>query len=161
MVTKKISPPATIAPSVSATPPEAPITTPAAPTTPAKLPARKRAVATKAAVKKAAVKPATPSSQPDKTAAAPAPAPAPAGEMPLPEKTKKIKMVRDSFAMPKAEYAALNELKQRAALLGRPLKKSELLRVGIKLLAALPDARLLAAIAELPSLKSGQRMLEH
>ena len=159
MVTKKISPPAAIAPSVSATPPEAPVTTPAAPATPAKLPARKRAVATKAAVKKVTVKPATPSSQPDKTAAAPAPAPA--KEMPLPEKTKKIKMVRDSFAMPKAEYAALDELKQRATLLGHPLKKSELLRVGIKLLAALPDARLLAAIAELPSLKSGQRMLEH
>lgn len=69
-------------------------------------------------------------------------------------------MVRDSFAMPKAEYAALDELKQRVALLGHPLKKSELLRAGIKLLATLPDTRLLAAIAELSSLKSSQRMLD-
>lgn len=160
MVTKKISPPAAIAPSVSATPPEAAATTkaaPAVPAAPAKLPARKRASATTAAVKKAVVKPAAPSSLPDKTAAAPTPAPA--EKMLLPEKTKKAKMVRDSFAMPKAEYAALDELKQRAALLGRPLKKSELLRVGIKLLAALPDTRLLAALADLPSLKNSQRVL--
>jgi len=68
--------------------------------------------------------------------------------MPLPEKPKKIKMVRDSFTMPKAEYAVLDELKQRASLLGRPLKKSELLRAGVKLLAALPDTRLLAVLTE-------------
>ncbi|MCX7258672.1 MAG: hypothetical protein NTZ64_18700, partial [Polaromonas sp.] len=92
-----------------------------------------------------------------KTVTAPtAPAPAPAEKMPLPEKIKKVKMVRDSFTMPKAEYAALDELKQRAALLGRPLKKSELLRAGVKLLATLPDAKFLAALAEVPALKSDQ-----
>jgi hypothetical protein len=138
MVTKKIVSPAAIAPTVPATPTEAP----------AKLPARKRAIAAKPAVKKAPPQQATPSTQPEKTASVPAPVPALAETMPLPEKPKKIKMVRDSFTMPKAEYAVLDELKQRAFLLGRPLKKSELLRAGVKLLAALPDARLLAVLPE-------------
>jgi hypothetical protein len=148
MVTKKIASPVAIAPTVPAT--EAPASTPAFPAaTPAKLPARKRAIVAKPAAKKVPLKPA----------ASAAPAPAPAEKMPLPEKAKKVKMVRDSFTMPKAEYAALDELKQRAALLGCLLKKSELLRVGIKLLATLPDAPLLAALAEVSSLKSGQRVI--
>ena len=147
MVTKKIASPATIAPAESAAP-----TSASAPATPARLPARKRAIAAKPAVKKVPLQQAAPSTQPEKTASPPAPAPA--EKMPFPEKTKKTKMVRDSFTMPKAEYAALDELKQRGALLGCPLKKSQLLRAGVKLLAALPDARLLAALAEISSLKS-------
>lgn len=151
MVTKKT---ASLAATIAApVPTEAPATTATAPATPARLPARKRATAAKPAIKKVPLKQATASTQPEKTADAPAPAPA--------EKTKKIKMVRDSFTMPKTEYATLDELKQRAILLGHPLKKSELLRIGIKLLAALPDARLLAALTRLPSLKSGQQALDN
>ena len=158
MVTKKIAAAATLAPTVPATLTEAPASTPPVPAAAsAKLPARKRATVAKPAAKKVPLKPAVPSTLPEKTVAAPtAPAPVPAEKMPLPEKIKKVKMVRDSFTMPKAEYAALDELKQRAALLGRPLKKSELLRAGVKLLAALPDAKFLAALAEVPSLKSDQ-----
>ena len=158
MVTKKIASPVAIAPTVPT--PEAPASTPAfLAAAPAKLPARKRAIVAKPAAKKVPLQPAAPSKLPEKAAVAPAPAPA--EKMPLPEKAKKVKMVRDSFIMPKAEYAALDELKQRAALLGCPLKKSELLRAGIKLLAALPDTLLLGALAEVPSLKSGQRVLDN
>ena len=54
-------------------------------------------------------------------------------------KPKKPKLVRDSFTIPKAEYAVLAVLKLRAGKLGHAAKKSELLRAGIKVLAGLGD----------------------
>ena len=55
------------------------------------------------------------------------------------EKTPKLKMERDSFTMPKAEYAQFYVLKERLAKLGQPVKKSELLRAGIMQLTAMID----------------------
>ncbi len=74
-------------------------------------------------------------------------------------KPKKPKLVRDSFTIPKSEYNVLDELKQRAAQLARPAKKSEVLRAGIKALAALPDAAFLAALATVPTIKTGRPKL--
>jgi hypothetical protein len=73
-----------------------------------------------------------------------------------PAKPKKVKMVRDSMSLPKDEYAVLHDLKTRASTLGRPVKKTEVLRAGIKALAALSDAALLAALKAVPSLKTGR-----
>lgn len=73
-----------------------------------------------------------------------------------PEKPKKPKLVRDSFTIPKSEYAVLDALKQRAALAGAPAKKSEVLRAGIKALAAMGDAPFLAALGAVPPLKTGR-----
>ena len=76
---------------------------------------------------------------------------------PKPSKPKpKLKLVRDSFTMPKVEYAAIDVLKERAAKLARPVKKSELLRAGIKLLNALDDKALLAAVNAVPTIKTGR-----
>lgn len=72
------------------------------------------------------------------------------------EKDKKLKLVRDSFTIPKAEYAVLEALKLRAAKAGAPAKKSEVLRAGIKTLAALSDDAFLAALGAVPSLKTGR-----
>lgn len=72
------------------------------------------------------------------------------------EKARKPKMVRDSFTIPKAEYAVLDELKERAVRLGRPVKKSEVLRAGLKALAAMPDAVFLAGMAAVPAVKTGR-----
>lgn len=72
------------------------------------------------------------------------------------EKIKKPKLVRDSFTIPKGEYTALQDFKERAAALGSPVKKSELLRAGLKALAAMSDAAFLAALAEVPALKTGR-----
>ena len=72
------------------------------------------------------------------------------------EKAKKTKLVRDSFTIPKAEYLVLDGLKQRAAKLTRPAKKSELLRAGIKALAALSDAAFLTALEQVPAIKTGR-----
>ena len=64
--------------------------------------------------------------------------------------------MRDSFTIPKPEYAVLAELKQRCARLGAPAKKSELLRAGIKALATMSDAALAAALRSVPALKTGR-----
>ncbi len=76
------------------------------------------------------------------------------------EKNKKPKLVRDSFTIPKAEYLVLDDLKQRANKLTRPAKKSELLRAGIKALAALSDAAFLTALAQVPAIKTGRPSTE-
>lgn len=62
--------------------------------------------------------------------------------------------------MPKTEYAVLAELKQRAVGLARSVKKSELLRAGIKILATLSDAALLTALAQVPTIKTGRPPLK-
>lgn len=71
-------------------------------------------------------------------------------------KAKKPKLVRDSFTIPKAEYLVLDTLKERALKLSREVKKSELLRAGIKALAALSDTALLAALSAVPTIKTGR-----
>lgn len=71
-------------------------------------------------------------------------------------KPKKPKLVRDSFTIPKAEYGVLEELKQRAAQLARPVKKSELIRASIKVLASLSGAAFLTALNQVPTIKTGR-----
>lgn len=119
--------------------------------------------AARAAVTAAApATPVTPVAKPASTPGAkkaPAKAPAPAAVKPKtvkPVKEKKPKLVRDSFTIPKVEYGVLDELKQRAGKLASPAKKSELLRAGIKALAAMPDAAFLAALKAVPAIKTGR-----
>lgn len=75
---------------------------------------------------------------------------------PVKEKTPKLKMERDSFTMPKVEYAQLYVLKERLIKLGQASKKSELLRAGIMQLTAMTDAALKAAMAKVPAIKTGR-----
>ncbi len=88
-----------------------------------------------------------------KVAAKPPKSVTPAVEQP---KLVKTKLVRDSFTMPKSEYAVIDSLKQRSAQAGRPLKKSEVLRAGVKALAAMADADFAAAIGNVQALKTGR-----
>jgi len=119
----------------------------------AKTPAatKRKAPAKTAAPAKAATKPAV------KAAAKPATKPATKPAAPAAEaKPAKVKLVRDSFTMPSDEYAALGQLKQRALAAAHPVKKSELLRAGVKLLASLSDAALLRALNNVPAIKTGR-----
>ncbi|NOS95863.1 MAG: hypothetical protein HOP26_05520 [Methylotenera sp.] len=75
---------------------------------------------------------------------------------PVKEKTQKLKMERDSFTIPKTEYAQFAVLKDRLAKLGQPVKKSELLRAGIMHLTAMTDAALKAALSKVPAIKTGR-----
>lgn len=90
--------------------------------------------------------------------AKPAPA-APAAAAPAakePAKPAKVKLVRDSFTIPKTEYAAIDELKKRAAKAALPSKKSEVIRAGLLALAAMSDAAFQAAMSRVPMLKTGR-----
>ena len=128
---------------------------------PARKPAAKRPVAAKkaapvrTAAAKTVAKPqfAAPAASVKPAAAPTAAAALAAGKL---AKDKKPKMVRDSVTIPKAEYAVLEAMKQRAAQLKVTVKKTELIRAGMKHLATLPDAVFLAAIAAVPSLKTGR-----
>ena len=83
-------------------------------------------------------------------AAAPPPA-----STPKAPRTKE-KLVRDSFTMPRAEFAVIHELKERALGFKRATKKSELLRAGLQVLAALDDTTLKTVLDLLPALKAGR-----
>ena len=105
-----------------------------------KKPVRKTA-ATKAPIKVAEPKPTKPA-QPVKSI--------------KPTKLKKPKLVRDSFTIPKDEYVVIDSLKVRAGKLGQAVKKSELLRAGVKALAAMSDIQFKAALNNVPTIKTGR-----
>lgn len=104
---------------------------------------------TPAAAKPTVAKPTTAKAAPTKTVKAKV-------EKPVKEKTPKLKMERDSFTMPKTEYAQFSVLKERLLKLGQPAKKSELLRAGIMQLTAMTDAALKAAMSKVPTIKTGR-----
>jgi hypothetical protein len=72
------------------------------------------------------------------------------------QNSKKPKLVRDSFTIPKAEFAAIETLKTRAIAMGTSVKKSELLRAGLMALKGLNDAGFKAALSAVPTLKTGR-----
>jgi hypothetical protein len=68
---------------------------------------------------------------------------------PLDKKLRQPALVRDRYTFPESEYEVLVALKQRLTTEGFPVKKSELLRAGIMLLADLDDEQRLALLAKL------------
>lgn len=171
------APPATVAPlaaaaaAVVAAPAEAP-----APAAPAKrlkavkpaarsLQPDKPAQAAKPAKAEAAAKPkADKPVKPEKPAKAekveksdkPAKPAAPGADAEAAKAFVKPKLVRDSFTMPRGDFALIGVLKERALGFKRPAKKSELLRAGLHALAALDDVKLQAALEDLTPLKAGR-----
>ena len=140
------------------------------PAKPAKSAAAKKPVARKpAATKKVAAaklpKPAKPT-KPDKPDKPTKPdkksKPAVAEQPAIAEVAKlRVKLVRDSFTMPRDEFELIAKLKARAVDFKRPAKKSELLRAGLQVLAALPDKQLLDALEALRPLKAGRPKNKH
>jgi uncharacterized membrane protein len=131
----------------------------------------KAAAKPRAAVKKAvakapakptskAVKTPTPKAKPVQTSNVVAPKKAVVAAQPVkvekPAKVKKPKLVRDSFTIPKDEYDVIDALKVRGGKLGQAVKKSELLRAGIKALAAMSDIQFKAALIKVPTIKTGR-----
>ncbi len=96
-------------------------------------------------------------SKPAATAKTPATLPTKAAAVPTgkPPKTKH-KLVRDSFTMPQSDFELIDVLKQRAMNFRHAVKKSELLRAGLQVLAALPDVQLEKALARITPLKTGR-----
>jgi hypothetical protein len=111
---------------------------------------------------KPAVRPARTGSTKKEVKAAPKKAPLPAAKpIPAPKPThaakpKKVKIIRDSFTMPDAEYALLAEVKQRCLAGGVAAKKSEVLRAAFLSFAAKSDATVFKAIKSLTPIKTGR-----
>ena len=115
---------------------------------PAKSVAARKPVVRKPAAKKVAAaklpKPVKPGKKP-KPVVAEQPAVAEVAKQP------RVKLVRDSFTMPRDEFELIAKLKARAVDFKRPAKKSELLRAGLQALNVLDEVELLAALNRLKS----------
>jgi hypothetical protein len=131
--------------------------------TPAKAPRKTAAKAPQRKPVKTAKAAVTPPAAPAKAKTTPAKAPQPkaadkkitAAPAKAP-KEKKIKVVRDSFTLPKTELLQINEMKKRAMTLGVDVKKSELIRAGLQALAGLADTAFKKAMANVPTIKTGR-----
>lgn len=118
---------------------------------------------TPAAAKSPAAAPTPPASEAAATPAKkaePAKAPQPA-EAAKPARTKKQapakrKLIRDSFTLPEDDYALFAALKQRALKGGVEVKKSELLRAGLGMLARSSEAEFLGAVGLVERIKTGR-----
>ena len=69
-------------------------------------------------------------------------------------KEKKVKVVRDSFSMPQDDYALISELKKKMVESGLKVKKSELLRAGLRLLDKSNAAQLKRTLSALQKTSS-------
>lgn len=128
----------------------------------------KKAVAVPPAKKEAAEKPApTPKAPAKAVKKAPAAAKEKAAVAPKAEKAekaakakkqapKKPKLIRDSFTIPETDFALFASLKQRALTAGVEVKKSEILRAAVVVLAKLDDAELVKAIGLVERIKTGR-----
>ncbi|WP_310385930.1 hypothetical protein [Roseateles sp.] len=72
------------------------------------------------------------------------------------ETKPKLKLVRDSFTMPRADFELIARLKDRAIGFKRSTKKSELLRAGLQALMDLTDKQLAAILTALTPIKAGR-----
>lgn len=115
-------------------------------------PRTKTAQTTKAKAVKTSVAPKTSTvSKPAKALAAPQEV-APA----KPHKLQKEKLVRDSFTMPETEFAQIAAIKKRAMAFQREVKKSEVLRAGLRSLQGLSEPQLKSLLEALPVIKTGR-----
>jgi hypothetical protein len=123
----------------------------------------KPATVEKKVAKKSAEKPVTRAvkqavEQEAKEAASQAVAAQPEGKMKRAKKdsAKKEKVVRDSFTMPKSDYAKIAALKQKCLDNGLHARKSELLRAALTMLNDAPEKRIVAAVKALEVVKTGR-----
>jgi len=65
-------------------------------------------------------------------------------------------LIRDSFTFPAEDYALIAQLRKRALDGGREVKKSEILRLGLTVLAALPLEDLWRALDGMKRIKTGR-----
>lgn len=72
------------------------------------------------------------------------------------KKETKVKVVRDSFTMPQAEYQKIADIKESCLKAGLHVKKSEVLRAGLQALSGLSVAQLKEAIAKLDKIATGR-----
>jgi len=72
------------------------------------------------------------------------------------KKEHKKKVVRDSFTMPQDEYQKIAEIKMICMKAKMHVKKSEVLRAGLKMLTGLSAVQLKQALNSLEKIKTGR-----
>lgn len=65
-------------------------------------------------------------------------------------------IIRETFSMPPADSALIDQLRQRIAAQGVILNRSEILRAGLAALSALPESMLADAGNRVPKMKTGR-----
>jgi len=113
---------------------------------------KKKAKAPAAPLKRAAI----PAKKTARQAARPSVKDAPRAAAKKPKKEHKMKVVRDSFTMPQSEYQKIAEIKAICLKTKMHVKKSEVLRAGLKVLAELNATQLKRALSELEKIKTGR-----
>jgi len=68
----------------------------------------------------------------------------------------KVKVVRDSFTMPQDEYQKIAQIKETCLEVGLLVKKSEVLRAGLKALAGMSPVQSKRALSGLEKIKTGR-----
>jgi hypothetical protein len=119
-----------------------------------------KSMAKKVVRRTAAVRPAR-IAKPVKTGPAAAPKPKPKKAPVIRESTPhaaaapkiRVKLARGRFTMPEADFDRIALLKNRARELGRPARKNELLRAGLRALVMLSDESLMIALDQLEATK--------
>ena len=71
---------------------------------------------------------------------------------PLDNTLRSVSLVREKFSLPEGEYEQLLEMKRQSSDLGVPVKKSELVRAGLLLLAELDEVELKDAVLKVQAL---------
>ena len=120
--------------------------------TPEKKVPEKKAAAGKAPVKKPPATAKAPAKPPVRSAPARAPKPPPKKS----KKDRKDKIVRDSFTMPQSEYRKIAEIKEACLKAGLRVKKSEVLRAGLKVLGAQSAAEWKQSLSGLAKIRTGR-----
>ncbi len=72
------------------------------------------------------------------------------------KKETKVKVVRDSFTMPQGEYQQIADIKASCLEAGMHVKKSEVLRAGLKVLSALTAVELKIVLNSLDKIPTGR-----
>jgi hypothetical protein len=72
------------------------------------------------------------------------------------KKINQLKVVRDSFTMPQAEYQKIADIKASCAKAGMPVKKSEVLRAGLLMLSLLDAAEMKTVFGKLEKIATGR-----
>jgi hypothetical protein len=81
---------------------------------------------------------------------------APKADRPENAEDKKAKLIRDSFTLPESDYATIKQLKERCLTAGIEVKKSEIVRVALNILAKQTEQKLISAVKALPRIKTGR-----
>lgn len=72
------------------------------------------------------------------------------------KKEQKIKVVRDSFTMPRNEYQKIEEIKSICLKSKMHVKKSEVLRAGLLVLSGLGTTQMKQVLSGLEKIKTGR-----